>query len=179
MTDLELLQYARQYAIEHHKNTYGGKPYAFHLDQVYDLAVKFNLGIEYQIASYLHDIVEDTPVTKDMLIPVFGHHIATMVYCVSGFGENRKERQENIKEKMKNYPASINLKMIDRLANMINSKLDNPKLYKMYCKEHIELAPIFSQGNMDIFNEIVKLVESGMENNTKQNPVVTQKKSRF
>lgn len=177
MTDIELLQYARQYAIEHHVNTYGNKPYSFHLDMVYDLAVKFNLGIEYQIGAYLHDIIEDTPVTKEMLIPIFGEHIATMVFCVSGFGENRKEKQQNIKEKMQDYPSSINLKMIDRLANMLNSKLEAPKLYKMYCKEHKDLAPIFSQGNSEIFNAIVNLMSSDLETTNTQ--TIALKKSRF
>lgn len=176
MTDIELLQYARKYAIENHVNTYGDKPYEFHLDAVYDLAVKFNLGIEYQIAAYLHDIIEDTNVTREMLSPIFGEHITTMVYCVSGFGENRKEKQQNIKDKMQQYPASINLKMIDRLANMLNSKLEAPKLYKMYCKEHIELAPIFSQGNSEIFNAIVDLISCDLEVSNIQ---TTHKKSRF
>lgn len=146
---------ARQFAIENHGDQmYGNKPYSFHLDDVHAIVVQFNLGIEYEIAAYLHDILEDTNVSKLKLIETFGEDIAEMVFCVSGFGANRKEKQLNIKQKMPNYPRSINLKMADRLANMIHSKHDKPKLYDLYCREHVELASIFAMGDTKLFEAI-------------------------
>lgn len=152
------LEEIRKYAcIAHIDQWYGDKPYVFHLDAVYAVVMEFNLGIEYQIAAYLHDILEDTKVQREELVLKFGEHIATMVFCVSGFGANRKEKQQNIKEKMESYPASIDLKMADRLANMRNSKIEKPKLYELYCKEHLELEHIFSQGNPALFKKLEEI----------------------
>lgn len=155
MTLNPLVQFAREYAIEHHQQQmYGDKPYVFHLDQVYDITVRFELGLEYQIAAYLHDIIEDTNITKNEVENKFGVHISEMVFAVSGFGANRKERQQDIKIKMVAYQPSINLKMADRLANMLHSQINKPKLYDLYCKEHIELEEIFSQGNSLLFSQL-------------------------
>lgn len=155
MTLNPLVQLAREYAIEHHqKQMYGEKPYVFHLDQVYDITIQFDLGLEYQIAAYLHDIIEDTDVTKKEIENKFGIHISEMVFAVSGFGSNRKERQQDIKIKMLSYQPSINLKMADRLANMLHSQLNKPKLYELYCKEHLELEEIFKQGNSLLFSQL-------------------------
>jgi (p)ppGpp synthase/HD superfamily hydrolase len=104
-------------------------------------------------------LLEDTKITKKDLENKFGEHISNMVECVSGFGENRKEKQQNIKSKMTLYTASIDLKMADRLANMRNSKIEKPKLYNLYCKEHEDLKIIFILGNQQLFSEIEKVAE--------------------
>lgn len=151
---------ARQYAIEKHKDQkYGEHPYVYHLDQVYNIAVEMNLGEDYMIAAYLHDVLEDTDTTKKELEEIFGKHITEMVFAVSGFGVNREERQNDIKIKMALYPKSIDLKMIDRIANGRSSKVNKIKLFNTYQKEHIVLGPIFSKGSPHIFLEIEKIFE--------------------
>ena len=148
---------ARKYAIEHHgSQMFGEQPYYYHLDMVYSITLEFGLSEEYQIAAYLHDLLEDTEIKKSDLVVAFGEEIAEMVFCVSGFGETRKEKQENIHSKMKDNFKSINLKMCDRLANLKTSKINKPKLYKRYCKEHEEfqLDLVFSLGNEFLFSEI-------------------------
>jgi len=148
---------ARTYAIKHHgEQMFGEQPYYYHLDMVHSIVVQFGLGEEYEIAAYLHDLLEDTELTKKELSQEFGEEIAEMVFCVSGFGENRQEKQKDIHNKMKNNIKSVNLKMCDRLANLKTSKINKPKLYQRYCKEHedFQLDIIFSQGNEDLFKEI-------------------------
>ena len=164
MLKTDRVKFARQFAIEHHAGQmYGDKPYSYHLDAVHSIVVEFNLGEEYEIAAYLHDILEDTKtVNKGELALIFGQDIAEMVFCVSGFGANRKEKQHDIKTKMPTYPRSINLKMADRLANMRHSKLDKPKLFSLYCKEQIDLADIFSLGNSHLFSALQQV--SGLDN---------------
>lgn len=155
LNEKDMVKVARQFALESHGDQmYGNKPYSFHLDCVHAIVVQFNLGIEYEIAAYLHDVLEDTSISKITLAEKFGEEIADMVFCVSGFGANRKEKQLNIKEKMLQNHKSINLKMADRLANMIHSKHDKPKLYALYCKEHIDLEAIFALGDTTLFEAI-------------------------
>jgi (p)ppGpp synthase/HD superfamily hydrolase len=148
---------ARNYAIFlHGEQKFGEEPYYYHLDMVHDIVVEFGLDEEYEIAAYLHDLLEDTSITKQELIKEFGEDIADMVFCVSGFGKNRKEKQKNIYEKIQTNVKSINLKMCDRLANLRSSKLNKPKLFKRYCEEHelFNLDLIFSKGDLNLFKAI-------------------------
>lgn len=154
MTRDPQVERAREYAIHHHaEQMFGEQPYYYHLDMVHAIAVKFGLGKEYEIAAYLHDLLEDTPLTKEELAQEFGEEIADMVFCVSGFGENRQEKQKDIHTKMQNNYKSINLKMCDRLANLKTSKLNKPKLFQRYCKEHelFELDLVFIKGDNNLF----------------------------
>lgn len=145
---------AREYAIRHHgEQMFGEQPYYYHLDMVHAIAVKFGLGQEYEIAAYLHDLLEDTPVKKQELALEFGEEIADMVFCVSGFGVNRQEKQKDIHNKLQTNIKSVNLKMCDRLANLRTSKLNKPKLFQRYCKEHeiFELDLLFCNGDKNLF----------------------------
>jgi (p)ppGpp synthase/HD superfamily hydrolase len=153
---------ARNYAILHHaEQMFGEQPYSYHLDMVHAIVVKYNLGEEYEIAAYLHDLLEDTNIKKQELTNMYGKDIGEMVFAVSGFGSDRKEKQADIKRKMPLYVRSINLKMCDRLANLLSSKINKPKLYQRYCLEHedSELQFIFSQGNSALFNAIENALE--------------------
>lgn len=147
---------ARDFAIlKHGSQKYGQHDYIYHLDSVYNTALEFNLDFKYLIAAYLHDIIEDTKTTREEIELKFGSWIASAVYAVSGFGEGRKARKINMLAKMKNFEEAINLKMIDRLANMRESlKNKDVKLFKMYVDELDDYNELFSKGNKDIYYEL-------------------------
>ena len=139
---------ARDYAvIQHARQTYGIHNYEFHLDEVYQLVCEAGLNDNFKIAAYLHDILEDTQTTKEELRDKFNSEVAEMVYAVSGFGENRKSRTENIMQKLLDKTEYVDLKLADRIANMRNSQLNNPKLYNMYLKELPLFLEIAKRGN--------------------------------
>lgn len=157
----ELVEAARQFAQEKHEGQlYGTDPYMEHLRQVYELAVYFNLPMEYHVAAWLHDCIEDTSATFEEIEERFGTHIAKMVDAVSGHGENRKARTQDTINKLNHYPSAINLKMIDRLANSRNSKIHKPKLYVTYQKEHTLFEALFKQGNSLIFAQLEYSLET-------------------
>lgn len=154
------VQFARNYAIQKHgEQKYAHYPYSYHLDKVYEIVVEMNLGEDYEIAAYLHDVIEDCGVSKEEIAKLFNQHIAELVFAVSGFGENRKERQEDMKNKMALYPESINLKMADRLANIRSSKINKPSLYQTYKKEHEKLKELFELGSPELFYLIEQELE--------------------
>lgn len=160
MNHQELLKIARNFAIEQHgTQTYGEHDYVYHLDQVYNVAVLLNLGPEYEIAAYLHDLIEDTSITKEIIAEKFGLNIANLVFAVSGFGVNRAERTEDIKSKLILFPKAINLKMMDRYANLCSSKVNKPSLFKTYKKEHEVFRSLFEQGDFRLFSLIEDVLE--------------------
>lgn len=147
---------AKEFAkIKHNGQKYGEKDYIYHLDSVYNIGIEFNLDFRYLVAAYLHDTMEDTDTKKIELKNKFGDWIANAVYAVSGFGEGRKARKQNVIEKIKLFEEAIDLKMIDRLANMReSSKNKNIKLLKMYVDEIDDYDSLFIKGNKYIYNEI-------------------------
>lgn len=152
----EKIQEAREFAITMHgKQKYQEHNYVYHLDQVYSLICEAGLDESFQIGSFTHDILEDTDCTYEKLAQKFDENIAKMSFSVSGFGENRKARHEDIKNKLTLHPEYVDLKMADRIVNMRNCVLfDNKKLLSTYMNEMDSFKEVFSLGNSylkDIF----------------------------
>lgn len=153
----EKIKKARDLAIKHHSgqlyNTYN---YSYHLDQVYDLICKANLDNDFKIGAFLHDTLEDTSLTYDEIKKDYGKNVADMVLTVSGFGENRKEKHLDMKNKLTANIEYVNLKMADRIVNMRNCVLfNNSKLLKMYIKELDSFKDIFAHG-CELYKDILK-----------------------
>lgn len=142
----------REYAIIKHGNQmYDDKPYLYHLDKVSELAKKYNMGLKYELAAYIHDVLEDTNATKNEIIQLSDESIYDMVFSVSGFGKNRTEKRNDILFKLKNNIEAINLKMLDRIENMEYSLINNKKLFEMYKKEIEFYDEYFKLGDSKLY----------------------------
>ncbi len=68
----------------HRAQSYGSHPYTYHLEGVAELAIDHvwanDLGIDtIQTVCYLHDILEDTAISKETLLNIFGSEVADAV----------------------------------------------------------------------------------------------------
>lgn len=79
--DFELINKAVYWAKKYHgkQKRKSGEPYYSHPLEVAYMISNYNLTTEIVIASILHDIVEDTEVTVEMIHGTFGERIAEMV----------------------------------------------------------------------------------------------------
>lgn len=132
----------REYAIEKHGDQmYGEFPYIHHLEMVYEESLSHGLPPVVSVASFLHDVIEDTDVTYEDLIAEFGStELADLVFCVTDApGKNRKERKAATYPKLKGCPDAIALKLCDRVSN-VRACLEsgNTGLLEMYKKEQPE-----------------------------------------
>jgi len=132
----------RKYAIEKHGDQkYGTHPYSYHLDMVYEESLSHGLDPVVSVASFLHDIIEDTDVTYDDLVKEFGsEELASLVFCVTDeAGKNRKERKAATYPKLKGNLNAIALKLCDRISNVrVCREAGVPDLLSMYKKEQPE-----------------------------------------
>jgi (p)ppGpp synthase/HD superfamily hydrolase len=151
----EKIKKARELAIvQHAEQLYNIHHYSYHLDQVYDLICEANLDEDFKIGAYLHDTLEDTPLTYEEISTDYGENVAQMVFTVSGFGANRKEKHLDMKNKLLDNLQYVNLKMADRIVNMRNCVLSgNTKLLNTYMKEMDSFKDIFSYG-CDYYKDI-------------------------
>ena len=123
----------------HSAQLYGGEPYVdAHAREVVKNLVEYGFDSDDWInAGWLHDAVEDTALTIDVVRKHFGDLTANLVWAVSGFGENRKARIADMHRKVNEFPQAAILKTADRIHNMESARaLPDQGLYKMYLKEH-------------------------------------------
>jgi (p)ppGpp synthase/HD superfamily hydrolase len=132
-TDLLLTVRAVRFAAEAHsgQRRKGAKPepYFNHLAEVAHLAAEATNGENSIIiaAAYLHDIIEDTGVTKEDIEKSFGLDIANLVSELTDDPDLDKEeqRQEQIKIAGKLSATAKLLKIADKTSN-IRGIADNP-----------------------------------------------------
>lgn len=123
---------------------YDDLSYIYHLKmskQIYD---KFKHLIDEQdfteCAVIGHDSIEDTPLTYSDVKKFSNERIADMIYAVTNEkGKSRKERA-NAKyyKDIRDTKNATFVKLCDRIANILYSKLVESSMYKKYIKEMTE-----------------------------------------
>jgi (p)ppGpp synthase/HD superfamily hydrolase len=132
--DLELINKAIYWAKKYHgdQKRKSGEAYYTHPLEVAYMISEHKLKTDVIVASILHDIIEDTPVTAEMILDNFGQRIAEMVDRLT------RDRPEGIKlsvEEILNNAYKhkdkevLLIKFIDRLHNMetLDSMPDSKK----------------------------------------------------
>jgi hypothetical protein len=134
-----LVSRAEEFArLVHRNQTYGNLPYYFHLREVYLTLKDLELTQDEVLlaSAWLHDSIEDTEVTYEILKLQFGKEVADLVQAVTNEkGTNRKEIFEKTALKIKGNEKALLLKLADRVVNTEYSLSTNEKLYKMYKQE--------------------------------------------
>lgn len=141
------------FAKEAHGNQkYDGLPYHNHLGSVWNNVGCVHdpvLKVEFlRTIAWLHDVLEDTPVTFDELKDKFGYWIASPVAILTDFAgaSTRKERKRMTNATFKildpeqiTHRAALIVKAADRHSNITHSKSSkNEDKLKMYRDEHTE-----------------------------------------
>lgn len=141
LKNFNIIQYV---TIKHGKQKYGKHlPYIYHLLKVKKVCDKYINAFDWndvdkeiiQTAILCHDLLEDTETTYEELRYLFNKDVAQIVFNVSGFGCNRKERNMNAYGKIKNDSRSVFVKLCDRISNVEESMTYPEKLY-MYREEY-------------------------------------------
>jgi len=138
---MNIVEKAKDFAIAKHAHQkYGDRPYSYHLAQVSQVLSEFGYLSDEAIAAaaWLHDILEDTETTYEVLMSEFGKETADIVFAVTNEpGENRAAKFRNTAPKIQSNKKALIVKLADRIANTEASLETNPKLYNMYSKEFL------------------------------------------
>jgi (p)ppGpp synthase/HD superfamily hydrolase len=137
---------AERFAVEAHADqSYGTEPYTVHLQAVVTIvreAAPHDAIAE--AVAWLHDVVEDTPVSVADIEIAFGDAIAAAVASLSDPpGSNRRERKALLHEHLRTLDATsptqrvtLLVKAADRLANVRACASSGDARVGMYRKEH-------------------------------------------
>jgi len=167
--DLSRLEEAYHFSDAAHHGQYrkSGEPYISHPVAVAEILSEWQLDAQTLIAALLHDVVEDTDVSKDDISNRFGKPVADLVDGVSKldrieFQTQQDAQAENFRKMLLAMARDVRvilIKLADRLHNMRTLEAVNPQKRRRVAKETLEIyAPIANRLGLDgLYRELQEL----------------------
>ena len=137
-----------------------GEDYFIHPCAVVEILADFGFDSSTVIAAFLHDVLEDTPVTADELRDMFGAEILSLVEGVTKLDKlqfnNREEAQaENFRKLFMALARDLRviiIKLADRLHNMRSLEYLPPEKQQYISKETLDIyAPLAGRLGISFF----------------------------
>ncbi|HYL88153.1 MAG TPA: bifunctional (p)ppGpp synthetase/guanosine-3',5'-bis(diphosphate) 3'-pyrophosphohydrolase [Burkholderiales bacterium] len=147
-----------------------GEPYISHPLAVAEILADWHLDGQTLMAALLHDVTEDTSVTKDEISDTFGKPVAELVDGVSKLDKIEFQSAEHVQAEnfrkmllaMARDVRVILIKLADRLHNMRTLGAVNPAKRRRIARETMEIyAPIANRLGLNaLYHELQELAFS-------------------
>lgn len=154
----ELLEKAYTFAKESHKGQLrkSGEPYFNHVYMTAKNLAELGMNTTIIAAGFLHDVIEDTPITEQDIQREFGDEILSLVNGVTKLGTIRYKGIERKVENLRKFFVSmaedmrvLTIKLADRLHNIETLKYVRPDKQKRIALETLEIyAPLADRLSM-------------------------------
>jgi (p)ppGpp synthase/HD superfamily hydrolase len=159
---------ARDFAIYAHgtqERKYTGDPYWYHCQEVAYLVALHGYNSDVISAAWLHDVVEDTDVTMDVIRGVFNMNIAGLVWQLTDQSKpsdgNRATRKAI--DRAHSSRASFHgqtIKYADIISNAKDIAQHDPDFAKVYGKEMRLLLEVMTGGDGKLYEQAAAAVEN-------------------
>ena len=154
----EALEFARR-AHEGQLRKYTEEPYIEHPKRVADTVRTVAHTTEMICAAYLHDVVEDTPVSSEEITKRFGRKVALLVeeltdeYMKENYPHlNRKQRKKlEVKRQATISTEAKTIKLADVIDNTPDILRNDPDFAQKYIPEMEALVGVLGEGNRTLF----------------------------
>jgi guanosine-3',5'-bis(diphosphate) 3'-pyrophosphohydrolase len=151
--DVELVERAFEFSESAHRGQYrkSGEPYITHPLAVASILSQWRIDAQGLAAALLHDVMEDTAVTKTEIETTFGRPVAEMVDGVSKLDQIQFDSREDLQAEsfrkmllaMARDVRVILIKLADRLHNMRTLDVMAPPHRRRIARETLDIyAPI-------------------------------------
>jgi (p)ppGpp synthase/HD superfamily hydrolase len=157
----ELIAAAKAFAAEahssiNHRRRYTNDPYIVHPEEVAKIVASRPHTPEMIAAAYLHDTVEDTPVTIDDIRQRFGPTVAALVDDLSDISTatdgNRAARKAiDLKHTAAASNQAKTIKLADLISNSHSIIMHDPNFAKVYIREKQALLDVLVGGDPVLF----------------------------
>ena len=132
---------------------YTGEAYVTHPIRVMGLVKTVLKDPDALAAALLHDVIEDTELTKEDILTEFGPGVAEMVVALSDppkveGGPNRKARKAQDRVRLSQAPADVQtVKVADMIDNTESIVAHDPKFAKLYLEEKRLLLEVLTKAD--------------------------------
>lgn len=154
---MNVVDRARKFAERAHKSQvrkYTGEPYFAHLDEVAKLCARHGLSKRACAAAYLHDAIEDQPVTYEKLVGEFGKDVADIVRdltdAVAELGNRKRRNQMNIDRLAKASAEAQSIKCADMISNTSSIARHDSNFAKTYLPEKRAMLTVLTRANPEL-----------------------------
>lgn len=150
------------------KRKYTDQPYITHPLAVAQIAFDATLDTDVLCASFLHDVVEDTPLEINDIEYHFGNRVADLVYEVTDVSKpedgNRATRKAMDREHLrKASPDGKTIKLADMIHNSQSIVKLDPNFAKVYMEEKRLLLPALIEGHEGLWRMAENMVHNYFE----------------
>jgi len=149
-----LVNHARIFATAAHaavgqRRKYTNEPYIVHPAEVVGIVESVSHSDEMLAAAWLHDVLEDTGVTYDVLYKEFGEPVANLVHWLTDVSRstdgNRAARKALDREHLSRAPAAAQtIKVADLISNSVSITRYDPKFARVYLEEKTALLEVLT-----------------------------------
>lgn len=141
-------------------------PYINHPAAVAELVRGVPHTEEMLAAAWLHDVVEDTPVTLNEIEFIFGFDVAMLVEMLTDVSQpedgNRAARKAiDMAHTAKASAAAKTVKLADLIDNSRNILANDPKFARVYLDEKARLLEVLREGDQTLWAMAASVVEEG------------------
>jgi (p)ppGpp synthase/HD superfamily hydrolase len=114
-------------------------------------------------AAWLHDVVEDTPVTIEEIESEFGVDVATMVAGltdVSGLSDGNRDARKSMDRShtASQSPDTKTVKIADLIDNSFSITKHDAEFAKVYMREKELLLEVLREGNSELWDKAMRIV---------------------
>lgn len=170
---MNIIEKARVFATAAHAaagnvRKYTGEAYICHPREVAGLVASVTgQHPEMVAAAWLHDVVEDTGVSIDLIYAEFGQCVGNLVSGLTDVSRpedgNRAARKAIDREHIaKQSPACQTIKLADLISNTKSIVARDPEFARVYLQEKLQLLEVLRYGNSRLWVEAERIAIEGI-----------------
>src|SRR5882672_5902941 len=174
-SDIGRIEEAYQFSDAAHQGQYrlSGHPYISHPLAVAEIVADWQLDTQAVMAALLHDVMEDTAISKQQITDRFGKPVAELVDGLSKldkieFQSQADAQAENFRKMLLAMARDVRvilIKLADRLHNMRTLEAVRPTTRKRVARETLEIyAPIANR--REIVNKVAGALKDRLESSS-------------
>ncbi len=168
-SDIARVEEAYQFSDAAHQGQFrlSGHPYISHPLAVAEIVAEWQLDVQAVMAALLHDVMEDTAISKQQITERFGKPVAELVDGLSKldrieFQSQADAQAENFRKMLLAMARDVRvilIKLADRLHNMRTLGAVRPETRRRVARETLEIyAPIANRLGLDgLYRELQEL----------------------
>ncbi len=150
------------------RRKYSGEPYIVHPQAVATTVAGVTDDVATIAAAWLHDVVEDTPVTLEQLADLFGPDIAALVSDLTNASSpedgNRQQRKAIDRQHTTQAdPRAKTVKLADLIDNLSDIAEADPGFARIYLGEKQLQLQVLTEGHPELFQHVETIIRDGLQ----------------